>query len=64
MGTTLPPYCPHKGKVLHEGEVFPPLGEKFCTVGIFRKNTSKYTDLMIEPYICNDLNQIDQFCHF
>ena len=29
--------------------------------GIFRKNTSKYAKRMIEPYICDSLNQIYRF---
>ena len=39
----------------------PPPGEKFFTVGIFRKNTSKYAELMVEPYICDSLNQVYHF---
>ena len=35
-----------------------PPGKKFFTVGIFRKNISKYVKLMIESYICDNLNQI------
>ena len=37
-------------------EVTPPPGEKFFTVSIFRKNVSKYAKLMVEPYICDNLN--------
>ena len=34
-------------------------GKKFFTVGIFiKRNTSKYAKLMVEPYICDNLNQI------
>ena len=35
-----------------------PPREIFVTVGIFRKNTSKYAKLMVELYICDNLNQI------
>ena len=42
------------------GEVTP-LGEKFFTVSIFRKNISKYTKLMVEPYICDILNHSYRF---
>ena len=36
-------------------------GEKFFTVGIFRKDTFKYAKVMVEPYICGNLNQIYRF---
>ena len=42
---------PVRGKVI-------PWGENFFTVGIFRKNSSKYANLMIESCICDDLSQI------
>ena len=32
-------------------------GEKFFNIGIFKKNTSKYAKLMVEPYICYNLRQ-------
>ena len=35
-----------------------PSGKKFFTIVIFRKNTSKYAKLMVELYICDNLNQI------
>ena len=39
-------------------------GEKIFTVGIFRKNASKYAKLIVEPYICENLNQIYRFFPF
>ena len=45
------------------GEVTPP-GEKFFTVSIFRKNVSKYVKLMVEPYICDNLNHNYRFFSF
>ena len=45
-------------------EVAPPLVEKFFTIGIFRKNTSKYAKLMVEPYICDNLNHNYRFFSF
>ena len=39
----------------------PPPREKFFTIGIFKKNTSKYAKLMFELYICDNLNQIYRF---
>ena len=42
----------------------PPSGKKYFTVGIFRKNTSKYAKLMAEPYICDDLNHKYRFFFF
>ena len=33
-------------------------GENFFTFGIFRKNTKKHPKLMVEPYMCDNLNQI------
>ena len=44
----------------HRGEVTPS-GEKFFIVAIFRKKTSKYTKLIIEPYIYDNLNRIYRF---
>ena len=38
-----------------------PLGEKFFTIGVFRKNASKYAKLMIESYISDNLSEICQF---
>ena len=38
--------------------------EKFFTVGIFRKNTSSYAKLMVEPCIGDNLNQIYRFLKF
>ena len=38
--------------------------EKILTVGIFKKNTSKYAKLIVEPYICNYLNQIYRIFYF
>ena len=46
-----------------QGEVTPQ-GEKFFTVGIFSKNTSKYAKLTVEPYSYGNLNQIYRFFHF
>ena len=54
MGAILP---------LQEGSN-PPPGENFLTIGIFRKNTSKYAKLMVEPYTCDNLNQIYRFFSF
>ena len=39
-------------------------GEKFFTVGIFRKNTPKCAKPMVEPYICDNLNQIYRYFSF
>ena len=41
-----------------------PPGKKFFTVDIFRKNTSKCVKLMVEPYICDNLNKIFGFLSF
>ena len=47
------------------GDVPPPRGgEKFFTVYIFRKKTSKYVKLTVELYICDNLSQIYRFFHF
>ena len=54
MGTILPP---------QGGGVTPP-GEKFFTVNVFRKNISKHSILMVEPYICDNLNQTYRFFLF
>ena len=62
-------------KIIHNfcmcGGNIPPVGveitsprEKFFTIGNFRKNTSKYEKLMVEPDICDNLNQIHRFFHF
>ena len=42
--------------------ILPP-DEKFFTVGIFKKNISKYAKLMVmvEPYICDNSHQIYRF---
>ena len=45
------------------GNIFP-LGEKSFNIGIFRKDTLKYTKLMAEPYICGNLIQIYGFLVF
>ena len=41
-----------------------PPGEKFFTVSIFRKNVSKYAKLIVEPYICDNLNHNYRFFLF
>ena len=41
-----------------------PRGEPFFTVSNFRKNTSKYAKLMVEPYICDNLNHNYRFFSF
>ena len=54
MGAILPP----------QGGESNPSGKKFFTVSIFRKNVSKYAKLMVEPYVCDNLNHIDRFFSF
>ena len=52
-------FCIHGGNAPPPwGEGASPSEEKFITVGIFRKNASKPTKLMVEPYICDNLTQI------
>ena len=38
------------------GKLNPPPEEKFFTIDIFRKNTSKYAKLMVEPYYYEFVN--------
>ena len=43
----------------------PSPGEKFLNTGIFfTKSVSKYAELMVELYICDNLNQIYRFVPF
>ena len=51
-------FCIHGGYTPSVGGEVIASGKKFFTVGIFRKNTSKYAELMVEPYICDNLSQI------
>ena len=56
-------FCVYRGNTPPvEVEKMPP-GEKFFILGIFWKNTSKYAKLIVEPHICNNLNQIYRFFH-
>ena len=55
-------FCMHGGNTLPIGRInSPPQGGKFFTVGIIRKNISKYAKLMVEPYICDSVSQIYRF---
>ena len=50
---------------MYRGNIPPPVGcgvdnsplKKFFTIGIFKKNASKYTKIMVESHICDNLNQ-------
>ena len=47
------------------GDILPTTREKFFKICIFRKNASKYAKLMVESYICDNLNQSYRiFFHF
>ena len=50
-------YSPRKGG-------YNPHGGNFFTFGIFRQNASKNEKLMVETYICDNLNQIYRFFSF
>ena len=43
-------FCTYKGNTTPEEENF--------SVGTFRKNISNYAKLKVEPYTCDNLNQI------
>ena len=45
-----------KGKQLPRDEIF--------NVDIYKKNASKYVELMVKPYVCQNLNQIYIFFSF
>ena len=45
------------------GAILPPR-ENFFTVSISRKNVSKYAKLMLESYICGNLNHNHRFFSF
>ena len=54
-------FCTYGGNTPpRRGRSNPP-GEKFFNAGIFRKNASKYAKLMVERYVCDNLNQIYRF---
>ena len=38
--------------------------ENFFNIVIFRKNSSKYAELVVEPFVCDNLNQIYRFSLF
>ena len=46
------------------GRSNPSPGKKFFAINIFRKNTPKYTILIVEPYICDNLSQFYPFFQF
>ena len=50
-------FCMHRGQYSLVGEEVTPRGREFFTIGIFRKNTSKYSKLMVETDVCHYLNQ-------
>ena len=50
-------FCIYGGNMCFGGGEQPP-GQNFFTVDIFRKNTSNYSKLMVEPYISRNLYQI------
>ena len=43
------------------GGIHPSPRENSFTIGIFKRITSKYAKLMIELYICDNLNQTYRF---
>ena len=55
----------YKGAILTQlgGGITPP-EEKIFTIGIFRKITSKYAKLMVEPHICDNLKKNSDFFIF
>ena len=58
-------FCMCKGNTLLVGggsNLPPPAGKTF-TVFIFRKNTSNHAKLMVELYICDNLNKLYRFFH-
>ena len=57
-------FCTYGGNAPPVGGGGNPPGEKFFTIGIFRKKASKYAKLMVEPYIYDNLNQMYHFFLF
>ena len=53
-------FCMYAGNTPLKGAKYPP-GQKYFTIVIFRKKTSKCAKLMDETYICDNLNQIYGF---
>ena len=49
------------GAMLRRRVEVPSSEKKIFNIGIISKNTSKYGKLMVEPYFCDNLNQIYRF---
>ena len=57
-------FCVYGGNTLSVVGEATASGVKFFTVGIFRKEASKYGKLILGPHIWDNLNQIYRFFHF